>query len=235
LKRRTAISLTELLVVLAILAMTTAVVAPVLFTARARSRQSACLSNLRQIGVALRMYAQENDDAFIPSQTATFKNGIAETYDAWTKSLLPYTNGTMLRCPERDIVGRLVEDPDHQAATGYALNIRLGLEIPHAGDVHTMTGREESAIRYPSLTVTTFDARLGIIALSGPDVMTSLDGIGHVSLADADPEIRAQKLGARRHHRGANYSFADGHAAWHLPETLSRARTSDGRTPGFGL
>jgi prepilin-type N-terminal cleavage/methylation domain-containing protein/prepilin-type processing-associated H-X9-DG protein len=54
-------TLIELLVVLAVIAILMAIIFPVFFSARARARQTSCLSNLRQIGIAVSLYAQDND------------------------------------------------------------------------------------------------------------------------------------------------------------------------------
>jgi prepilin-type N-terminal cleavage/methylation domain-containing protein/prepilin-type processing-associated H-X9-DG protein len=54
-------TLIELLVVVAILALLAALLLPVLFTAREKARQTRCLSHLRQIGLSLRLYADDHD------------------------------------------------------------------------------------------------------------------------------------------------------------------------------
>ena len=57
-------SLIELLVVLAIISLLTAILLPVLATARNQARQIACASNLRQIGQGFAMYQQDYDGYF---------------------------------------------------------------------------------------------------------------------------------------------------------------------------
>src|SRR5436189_5131279 len=61
-QRQTAFTLIELLVVIAIIAVIAAILFPVFAQARAKARQAACFSNLRQIGVALGMYVQDHDE-----------------------------------------------------------------------------------------------------------------------------------------------------------------------------
>ena len=61
---RRAFSLVELLVVLAIISLLTAILLPVLATARSQARQTVCVSNLRQIGQGFAMYQQDYDGYF---------------------------------------------------------------------------------------------------------------------------------------------------------------------------
>ena len=56
-------SLIELLVVIAILALLLAILSPALTEARHRARRTVCAANLRQVGVAIHLYAHDFDDS----------------------------------------------------------------------------------------------------------------------------------------------------------------------------
>jgi prepilin-type N-terminal cleavage/methylation domain-containing protein/prepilin-type processing-associated H-X9-DG protein len=94
-------TLIELLVVIAIIAILAAILFPVFAQAREKARQSGCLSNLKQIGTALMMYTQDNDEAYpcnwFGSLWPTVPNGRAYK---WMDAVFPYVkNEHVFTCP----------------------------------------------------------------------------------------------------------------------------------------
>lgn len=62
--RKTGFTLIELLVVIAIIAILAAILFPVFAQARDKARQTSCLSNTKQMGIAFMMYIQDFDESF---------------------------------------------------------------------------------------------------------------------------------------------------------------------------
>lgn len=81
-RARSGFTLIELLVVIAIIAILAAILFPVFAQAREKARQTACLSNLKQIGLGVQAYLQDND--------GTFPQASDGAYIQWYNSVWPY-------------------------------------------------------------------------------------------------------------------------------------------------
>ena len=95
---RRGFTLIELLVVIAIIAILAAILFPVFAKAREKARQSSCLSNMKQIGVAALSYVQDYDER------TPLRNGWYFTTDnhaqSWAARLVPYIkNAQIWKCP----------------------------------------------------------------------------------------------------------------------------------------
>ncbi len=64
-RRKDGFTLIELLVVIAIIAILAAILLPVFAQAREKARMTTCLSNTKQMGSALMIYAQDYDERLI--------------------------------------------------------------------------------------------------------------------------------------------------------------------------
>src|SRR5215469_5451502 len=65
-KRPQGFTLIELLVVIAIIAILAAILFPVFAQAREKARQITCLSNVKELGLAVQMYNQDYDETMVP-------------------------------------------------------------------------------------------------------------------------------------------------------------------------
>jgi prepilin-type N-terminal cleavage/methylation domain-containing protein len=101
-----AFTLIELLVVIAIIAILAAILFPVFAQAKEAAKATVNLSNLKQLGTAVIMYASDNDDAFplavrqesVASQRTFYPNSANESLSTnpaglipWQESVFPYT------------------------------------------------------------------------------------------------------------------------------------------------
>src|SRR5689334_12213143 len=101
-----AFTLIELLVVIAIIAILAAILFPVFAQARDKARQATCQSNLKQMGNAWMMYAQDYDERFPVAQPYERWDTCLEmkdrgAFDGWIGNLLlNYTkNSQVFSCP----------------------------------------------------------------------------------------------------------------------------------------
>jgi len=105
-------TLIELLVVIAIIAILASLLLPALHGARERAKQISCVGNLKQVGVAVYLYTDENDDWLMLDYAPYFRpqtsNWRAHT---WDDLLVPYLSpgGTypqLIHCPADTVVRR---------------------------------------------------------------------------------------------------------------------------------
>lgn len=100
-RNKSAFTLIELLVVIAIIAILAAILFPVFAQAREKARQTSCLSNLKQLGLAVTMYVQDYDENY-PKASFWNTNTAFSNFYLWSSQLCvqPYIKNTgIYKCP----------------------------------------------------------------------------------------------------------------------------------------
>jgi prepilin-type processing-associated H-X9-DG protein len=193
--------LIELLVVIAIIAILAAILFPVFAKAREKARQTSCLSNMRQMGTAFAMYAQDYDEttannAPIPGY-AILTGG-----SCWFRyQLYPYIkNWQVFLCPD----GQTGQDPSNQ---NWQYRDNYGINGNIVG------------VMLASMT-----APANCIALGDSSHWYGSQGNGAAwawpNAALVTPSmcgsctVTSQIDKCTRHNGGSNLAFCDGHAKW---------------------
>lgn len=203
--RRTAgFTLIELLVVIAIIAILAAILFPVFARARDKARQTSCLSNVKQISLALMMYAQDYNETY------------PRTGGAWWHPLMPYVNNEQVfRTPA--YVDDATASSDY-LISGLILHGMTMASFQRPSDQIAITVRAEGS---GSLGYHPWPNDFN----PGPPSWDDLD-------LYVSPSTGSDWFQARIEHEafsgGTNYGFVDGHAKWYRWD-----QTLQPHTPGM--
>jgi prepilin-type N-terminal cleavage/methylation domain-containing protein/prepilin-type processing-associated H-X9-DG protein len=204
--RRNGFTLIELLVVIAIIAVLAALLFPSLAAAREKGRQSACLSNERQIGMAMITYADQWDDGLPLIFNQKGEN--------WQSSVLPFLKSrAVFLCPSNPI-GWDISSLNASPLTGKAFPVSYEMVFNY-GDF--MTPLTFPTLKNPDMQILIGETR-GVPGLD-PEDMTEM-----LPLKSGSP------MGAVHvHFRRSNLVFADGHVkALKMIQTLLPQSMWDG-------
>jgi prepilin-type N-terminal cleavage/methylation domain-containing protein/prepilin-type processing-associated H-X9-DG protein len=189
-------TLIELLVVIAIISLLAAIIFPAYAAARSQARKTTCVSNLRQIATAARMYLQDTDETlFAPQLSRPSTNPVtiytgrfaASRWTSWPEMIMPYVQNTdVFTCPNR---------PDN-TYKGYSLNCNSSGESfpgsptpPGNYNDGTGPGTRESGQYNPSVadiaidssTIWFYDSTPNILMLTKPTSWESLEATARLA------------------------------------------------------
>lgn len=147
LRTKTAFTLIDLLVVIAIIAILAAILFPVFARARENARRTSCTSNLKQLGIMMIQYTQDYDERYPACWYGVTPAGSTNT---WMVFMQPYIKSTQVfQCPS--------ESAANQGPTGsnfpthYAYNYYIGGNP--GSTTSTITNRVLAELVKPSQTV----------------------------------------------------------------------------------
>jgi prepilin-type N-terminal cleavage/methylation domain-containing protein/prepilin-type processing-associated H-X9-DG protein len=231
-----AFTLIELLVVIAIIAVLAAILFPVFAQAREAARKTACLSNMRQIGMATRMYMQDFDDRF-PQSKQTDAQPQIDDYDGSIENpdngsifakILPYTGHGGSTSEDQLFQQRLFACPSDPAPFDPncpdVINIGGPHVISYLVNGYFVWGLVDAGVGRPADTIL-FTERRSVQFEAAPPYCDDIyhpwfnatnpnaaPGNPNGLIVEMDPLVGA--MATLRHNEGANYVFADGHAGW---------------------
>jgi len=203
-------TLIELLVVIAIIAILAAILFPVFAQAREKARQTTCLSNMKQTGLALFMYSEDYDEQF-PTYTVRFDSTNDDyryfTYAsvfgfAWFCPYIPLEpyikNKKMLLCPSdsgNNTFKNAVLNSNGNIPYGTSYGVNSALLSSNGGNPRPGVGVAVGSIEKTSDFIAMVETIVPMIDPAGAP--------SHVNI---------------RHSNGSNIAFVDGHAKFYKIE-----------------
>ncbi len=224
-RRSAAFTLIELLVVIAIIAILAAILFPVFAQARESARAISCLSNIKQLGLGMVMYAQDYDESFPGSrmycvdkttgQVVTGSGACLNTQGSddnvfgWHSAIKPYVKNYQLHtCPSNSQRDFATEDWDKNFKVSYAVSgvtlydFRSIDTYPDVGGHNVPT--TQAKVQRPAETIMILESTWGNTDLGD-----------WVARKDNPPACQWGEDGFFLHrgkHGIANWAFFDGHA-----------------------
>jgi prepilin-type processing-associated H-X9-DG protein len=181
---------------------------PVFARARENARRVSCASNLKQIGLGILQYMQDNDERYVRPTTGT-GGGVSQT---WANSVQPYIKSTQIfQCPS---------DSSREVNTWWMGSLPQSQQFHISYLYNTSVGRSsDAAIQNPTGTVMVVDGGTNPSASSNPlDWLISPKGTAFLirpfvgdDTTDTDGRGEDFASPSARHLETANVLYVDGH------------------------
>lgn len=225
-RKKQAFTLIELLVVIAIIAILAAILFPVFAQARESARKTSCLSNLKEMGLAMLMYTQDYDEKMVLWQQGSGNfffdsQGFATSYD---RLLQPYLkNNNISGCPS-DLSDRGMPKGVY-AIRSFAIPGNIGGNWCNTPTNPQPNPPALAAMPMPTLTIMLNERDNCASGQTDPHTVW-----GWCSVNDAESET------AWRHNSQANFVYADGHAKnTHYDPASGNGVSQGGHSEAAGL
>ena len=227
-RHRSALTLVELLVVIAVIAILLALLQPALSRARAKAREVTCLNNLKQLQICAKLYSLDYDDFLLPNRNVYYVGGDTRSEGfsnnmTWCSGLAPFDtttenveHGLLFRYNKSTDIYRCPSDKSRvRTPAGEILHLRRTRSynmsqsingLPYPDGVHVPPSfAKESEIDDPTPSQLLF-----FVGVHEDSIFDSHFGIPP---RGSNPAAEPQwwDLPANRHSQGCSFSFADGH------------------------